>query len=158
MKDEIVKAVFWTFFWLLLLIALFASMCGTADAQTITHTQGSVERYNNGTTSFDRTTTVTNVAPSTPPEPLLYINPYYKKAVQVDAKEEARKCASIILDAVHTEAWRSEYRDRVNDLSDEDQEALRERILENELSLDAAMLERLLDEAEIANVLAREKP
>jgi citrate lyase beta subunit len=76
----------------------------------------------------------------------------------MDAKEEARKCASIILDAVHAEVWNTEFRRRVNALSEEDQEALRERIMENELCLDGAMLERLLDEAEIANTLVGEQP
>jgi hypothetical protein len=158
MKDEVVKSVFWAFFWLLLLLALFASMCGPVDAQTTVHTQGSRHQYNNGTSSFNRTMTITSVAPIAPPQQLLYTNPYYEKAVQMDAKEEARKCAVIILDTVNAEAWRIEYRQRVNVLSEDDQEALRERILENENCFNEAMLDRLLEEAEIANTLVREKP
>ena len=158
MKDEILCSVAWSIFWLLLLIVLFASMCDTADAQTTVHTQGSHHRYQNGTSSFNRTTTITSPTPVTPPQQSLYINPFYEKAVQMDAKEEARKCASFILGAIHMSVWADAFRPRVGDLSEEDQAAFRKRILQLGEDLTKENIEDLLDEAEITNELVKEKP
>ncbi len=153
MKNEILKSIFWTVFWLLLSAGLFTFLCGVADAQVTVHTQGNQYRYRNGTSSFDRTTTIT--ARQRPaPSPLLYINPYVIQATQREAKAEARKCAAIILDAIPAAVYKKLHR-RIDALSG-DQTVLRKRILAAEGNLDVSLFERLLDEAAITNALSKE--
>ena len=155
MKNEILKATFWTIFWLLLSAGLFIFLCGAANAQVTVHTQGNQHRYTNGISSFNRTTTITARQQPIPASPLLYVNPYAIRATQREAKAEARKCAVIILDAIPADMYTWLHR-RVTVLSEEDQAVLRKRILAAEGNLDVSLFERLLDEAAITNALSKE--
>jgi hypothetical protein len=153
MKNEILKATFWTVFWLLLFAAI---LCGVANAQVTVHTQGNQYRHMNGMSSFDRTTTITARQQPIPASPFLYINPYVAQGVQREAREEARKCAVIILDNIPAAVYKRRLLRRFDALSEEDQTVLRKRILAAEGNLDVSLFERLLDEAAITNALSKE--
>jgi hypothetical protein len=156
MKNEILNATFWTVFWLLLFAGLFILLCGAANAQVTVHTQGNQYRHTNGVSGFNRTTTITARQQPIPASPLLYINPYVVQAEQREAKAEARKCAVIILDNIPAAVYKRRLLRRFDALSEEDQTALRKRILAAEGNLDVALFERLLDEAAITNALSKE--
>jgi len=156
MKNEILKATFWTIFWLLLSAGLFIFLCGAANAQVTVHTQGNQYRRGNNTSGFDRTTTITARQQPIPASPLLYVNPYAIWATQREAKAEARKCAAIILDTIPAAMYKRWLHRRVDALSEEDQTVLRKRILAAEGNLDVSLFERLLDEAAITNALSKE--
>jgi hypothetical protein len=155
MKNEILKSTLWTVFWLLLWAGLFIFLCGAANAQVTVHTQGNQYRHTNGRSGFNRTTTITARQQPIPASPLLYVNPYVIQATQKEAKAEARKCASIILDTIPAAMYKRLHR-RGNALSEEDQTVLRKRILAAEGNFNVSLFERLLDEAAITNALSKE--